>query len=239
MITGEIAQHAGDEAARLLRVLVDDLDDGGYVHRVVAGVPAVEIRHHGDGGVGDLGFAGQLGLGHGGHADHIETLRFIAEGLGLGGELRPLHADIGAALHAGDVFRPRRRMDARDEVGRDRMGHGHMGHAAIAEEAGGAAIGAVHILIDEHEGPRRQLRLEGATGGDGDEIGDARPLQGVDIGAVVDARGRESVAATVAGQEDGLRLANTAEAQGVGGLAPGGCDPFLAGDGEARQVVDA
>ena len=46
-------------------------------------------------------------------------------------------------------------------------------------------------------------------------------LHRVDIGAVVDIGGRDLVAATVAGQEDDLRLADASEAQGVRRLAPG------------------
>ena len=36
---------------------------------VVVGVPAIVIGHHGDGGVGDLRFAGELGFDEVGHAD--------------------------------------------------------------------------------------------------------------------------------------------------------------------------
>ena len=45
-----------------------------FVHRdvVVVGMPAVEVGHHGDGHVADLGLAGELGLRHVGHADDVQ-----------------------------------------------------------------------------------------------------------------------------------------------------------------------
>ncbi len=47
------------------------------------------------------------------------------------------------------------------------------------------------------------------------------------------------MAASVAGQEDGLGGADPAKAQGVGRFAPGGCDFLLPYVLKTRQVVDA
>ena len=82
----------------------DDRDDGGDVDGVVLRVPAIVVRHHRDGGVGDLGLAGELRLGHVGHADHVVAVLPVGRGFGMGRELRSLHADIGAAAREGDAL---------------------------------------------------------------------------------------------------------------------------------------
>ena len=70
-----------------------------------ARVPAVEVRDHGDRGVGDLGLAGELGLRHRRHADHVVAERPCRSAIRrVGGELRPLHAHVGAALDEGDAL---------------------------------------------------------------------------------------------------------------------------------------
>ena len=51
-------------------------------------------------------------------------------------------------------------VDALDQTRRDGMRHGHMRDAAPAEKARLAAMGAVDILIDQHEQAWLQLRLE-------------------------------------------------------------------------------
>ena len=66
-------------------------------HRVMAGMPAIVIGDHRHGRVADLGLAGELGLRHVGHADHVAAPAAIELALGQGRELRPLHDDIGAA----------------------------------------------------------------------------------------------------------------------------------------------
>ena len=55
--------------------------------------------------------------------------------------------------------------------------------------------------------------MERAAGGKSDDVGDADAFQGVDIGAIVDRRGRKAVAAAVAGEEHRLGRPHTAEAQ--------------------------
>ena len=72
---------------------------------------------------------------------------------------------------------------------------------AVAEEALLTREGAVDELVDQHEVAGRQFLAERAAGRDRDEIGDAGALHRVDVGAVVDAGGRELVAAAVTRQE--------------------------------------
>ncbi len=86
----------------------------------------------------------------------------------------------------------------------------------------------VDELVDEHEQARVEFFAERAAGREGHDVGDAEPLHRVDIGAVVDAGGREAVAAAVAGQEHHLRRADPPDPQGVRGLTPRRGDALLA-----------
>ena len=60
---GVDAQGAG-LMMRLFGVLMEYLNDGGHIHRIVAGAPAMDIRHHGDGDMGAFRFSGAIGFGH-------------------------------------------------------------------------------------------------------------------------------------------------------------------------------
>jgi hypothetical protein len=66
-------------------------------------MPAVVVGDHGYRRVADLRLAGQLGLLQIGHTHHIRAPAAIEIRLRLGRELRPFHADIGAALFAHDA----------------------------------------------------------------------------------------------------------------------------------------
>ena len=96
---------------------------------------------------------------------------------------------------------------------------------AVAEEALLAREGAVDELVDDHELARRQVLAQRSDGRDRDDVGDARALQRVDIGAVVDARRREPVAAPVTRKEAQRQAGELGEEDVVGGLAPGAGDP--------------
>src|SRR5450759_3944039 len=70
---GHLGHRLGDYAAGVFGVLDqigDDVVDGDGV---MFGMPAIVIRHHGDGDVADLGFARQLGLLQVGHADDVHA----------------------------------------------------------------------------------------------------------------------------------------------------------------------
>ena len=228
------------EACRLGGVPLRDLDHGGDVDVVVLRVPAIVIRHHGDGGIGDLGLAGELGLRHGGHADHVVAEALVGERFGIGGELRPFDADIGAAAHDTGCF------SASAAAAMRSCSSGPTGCAIDTcatqplpkNELSRLKVRSTNWSTSTKR-PGIELRLEGAAGRDGDQVGDACALHHVDIGAVVDVGREKAVAAPVAGQEDHLGLADAADPQHVGGLAPGRRDPLLAHVLEAGQVVDA
>ncbi len=143
----------------------DDLFNGDGV---VAFAPAVVVGDHGDGGVADFGFAGELGFLQVGHADDVGAPTAIEIRLGLGGELRALHADVGAAELADDA-------DCLAGIGRgfgdggaDRIAKSDVADDAVAEECGDAMEGAVDELIGNDEVGGLVLFLERADGGDGE-----------------------------------------------------------------------
>ena len=142
-------------------------------------------------------------------------------------ELRAFDADVGPPVAAGDLFGLRRGDEPAAQERRDRMGHRDMRDAAVAEEAGLAPIGAILELVDHHEHAGIELAVERAAGRERDDVGDAGPLQRVDIGAIIDRRGREAMAPAMARQEHRLRVAHPPEAQRVGGIAPGGGDSLF------------
>ena len=109
-----------------------------------------------------------------------------------------------------DAFRPRSfgEMDAQPR--RHRMRHGDMRHAAGAEERARARMGAVDELIDQHEGAGRQFRLERAASRKRNEIGYARALEHVDIGAIVDVARRQPMALVVPRQKDNRQTGDLA-----------------------------
>ena len=120
-------------------------------------MPAIEIGHHRDRRVADFGLPRELGLGHVGHADHGVAEVLVRHALGIAGELRTLHADIGPAARERDALGVGRGGQVNAQPRRDRMRHRDMRDAALAEERALALVGAVDELVDQHEGARRQL----------------------------------------------------------------------------------
>ena len=121
---------------------------------------------------------------------------------------------------AGMLLLPRRRLDQIDQRRAYRIGHRHMRHAAGSEEALLAREGAVDELVDEHEMPGCELLLQRPAGRHRHQVRHAGPLQGVDIGAVVDGRGRHLVAAAVAGQEADRQAVDFGKQNLVGRRSP-------------------
>src|SRR5205085_8452269 len=115
-----------------------------------------------------------------------------------------------------------RKMDA--QARRNRMRHRYVGDEPLAEERALALVRAVDELIDENEGAGRQLLLERATGRQRDQIGNARALEDVDIGAVVDIGRRKAMALVVARQENDGQPRDLADAQRRRWLAPRALD---------------
>ncbi len=100
----EIAGEAGQQPLHPVAVLAKHPDDRGDVDGVMAGMPGVVVGDHGQRRVGDLRLAGELGLGHRGHADEIGAPVLVEPRLGLGRELRPFDHHQRAAAAAGDAL---------------------------------------------------------------------------------------------------------------------------------------
>ena len=207
-------------------------------HMVVLGVPAVEIRHHGDAGVAQLRLAGELGLGHVGHADHVAAPAAIELGFRFGGELQPLHREIGAAIDKADAGFRRRIQQMPAQPAAHRMRDRDVGDAALAEEALLAREGAVDELIDQHEGAGFQILAQAAHGADRQDFGDTGTLQRVDIGAVIDAGRAQRMPPPMARQEHDRHPVQSGEQQLVRGLTPrrGHRAPFLVA--QPVQIID-
>src|SRR6185437_5916980 len=96
VLTRKIAGEPRNQALGFLRIGEQHLDDVLDRDGVVIGMPAIEIGHHGDGGVANLRFARELGLRHVGHADHGVTEFLVSQAFGEARELRPLDAHVSA-----------------------------------------------------------------------------------------------------------------------------------------------
>ena len=134
---------------RVSGVLVERGDDC-HGNRIVFGMPAIVIGDHGDGGVAELGFAGEFGFGDVGHADHVEFHGAMIVRLGQGGKLRAFHADV-CALSWAVTFCARRLRQGRRRVAGNGFVEADVGDDAIAEESGDSALGAVEKLVGDQK----------------------------------------------------------------------------------------
>src|SRR5262249_59125061 len=91
-------QHVLGRGDVLLEILDDRLDADGLVSLV----PDVVVGGERQRGVAQLGLAGELGLGHAGHADHVYAPAPVHLRLGPRRELWALDADVDPApVHGG------------------------------------------------------------------------------------------------------------------------------------------
>ena len=118
--------------------------------------------------------------------------------LGKRRELWPLHANIGAVAHDGDVLGHGGFGEVDAQARRYRMRHRYVGDATPAEKRTLAFVSAIHELIDQHKRSRRQILLERTTSRQRDKIGHAGAFEHVDIGPIVDIGRRVHVSLIVA-----------------------------------------
>src|SRR5690606_20359697 len=131
-------------------------------------------------------------------------------------KLRPLHREIGSAAVHRNIEPVRRGLQRITKPPANGLRHADMGYEAGAKKALLAVDGPVDELIDDHEGAGRERLLERAAGADRNDLGHPGALHGIDIGAVVDLRRRQAMAAAVTGQKDHLDPVQAAEQQMVG-----------------------
>src|SRR5205823_13300782 len=93
---------------------------------------------------------------------------------------------------------------------------------AVAEEGIGAMASAVEELVGDDDVGRLVLELHRAHGADGDDALDAEHLEAVQVGAEVELRGQDAMAAPVARHEGDALAVEVAEQIGVRRRAPWG-----------------
>ena len=109
---------------------------------------------------------------------------------------------------------------------------------AVAEESGDAKEGAVDELIGNDEVAGLVLFFQRADGGDGENALDAELLQRINIGAEIQLRGKDAVAAAVPGEEGDLAALEIAEDESIAGIAEGRRDTHFMDVGEAGHGVE-
>ena len=75
-------------------------------------------------------------------------------------------------------------------------------------------------LIDDDETPRGQILAQAADGGEGQDVGHAHSLQGVDVRAIIQMRRRDRVSPPMPRQEHDFSRADASRTQDVRCLAP-------------------
>ena len=235
----KLGRHRHDQAAGIFRILMHHLHHGLDSHMLMGFVPAIIIGHHRDDGVRQLGLARELGFRHRGHADHAAVPGAIEKAFRAGGELRPFHADIGAAFGMIDALFPRRQGQGAGQTRADRMRHGKMRDKAGTEKTLLPRKGAVDELVRHHEGAGRQFRAQRAAGRDRDHVGDAHPFQGIDIGAVIDAARGLDMAAAMARQKHHIHAMKGSRQQLIRRLPPRAFHRLPAGIFQPRNFIDS
>src|SRR5690242_17966318 len=97
-------------------------------------MPAIEVRHHGDGGVAEFRFAREFRFRHVGHADDRIAEMLVSEAFSQRGKLRTLDADIDPVAPDIETFGQRGVGKTSPQMRRYRMRHRYMRHASLAEE---------------------------------------------------------------------------------------------------------
>ena len=105
--------------------------------------------------------------------------------------------------------------------GADGIAKGHVAYDAIAEKCGDARKSTVDELVGDDEVGRLVLFLERANRGHGNDALDAELFECVEVGAEVQLRWEDAVAAAVAREEGDFVAGELAEDKWVGGLAEG------------------
>ena len=123
-------------------------DDGFCGHGFFFDFPTVVIRDHGQCREGDLGLAGEFGLGQVGHADDIETKLAMRIGLCPRGESGAIHANVGAAVVNAAALCHGGVMQQCPQFVGDGVAKGHVANDASAKEGVLiTATGAIEELV--------------------------------------------------------------------------------------------
>jgi len=184
-------------------------------------MPAVVVGSQGHGAVAKFRLPGQFSLRNVGHADDIHTPGAVQVGLGTGGELGPLHTDVGAPLvNPG----PRGLSSPGDNIGQG-MTHGicegYVADDPAAEKGGCSPFGSVDELMGHDKIPRYDLLLHAANRRYRYNCVHTEGFQGPDVGPVIDLRRCYSVPFAVPGKESHLHIVQGACDDAVGRFTEG------------------
>src|SRR6185437_3580685 len=174
-----------DYLAGIFGILVQHGHNLFHRNRIVALAPAVVVGDHGDGGVADFGFAGQLGFLQVGHTDHVGAPASVEVRLCPGGKLRAFHADISAARFPGDPGGGAAPSRSLGHNGTNRIAKGDVADDAVAEKGGDAKECAVDELIGDDEIRGLVLFLQRTNRGNGKNALDAQFFESEDVSAEV------------------------------------------------------
>ena len=149
----------------------------------MAFVPAVVVGDEGERRVGDLGFAGELGLLQIGHADDVHAPLTIDVTLSLGRERRPFHTDVRTAAMRFDAYGIARSLENIAKLTTNRMSKSHMPDDAVAEKCRFvcSCSRSVEELVRNHKIRRSIFLLKRADGRDRQNVLDAEHLHRVDV----------------------------------------------------------
>ena len=236
---GNLGDDGGDDGFGGVGVAMEVGQDH-FQRYVFVFFPAVVVGGHGEGGIGNLGFAGAFGFAEVGHADDVVAGSMVGAGFGAGAEGGAFHADVGAAVVDAGLGGAGGLDDDLPEFAAEGFGKGDVGDDAAAEKGVLEGLfGAVDELVDDDDVAGAVFFLQGADGADAEDPLDAEFFQGPDVGAVVEFGGQDAVAAAVAGEEDDVAPDEAAGQEIIGGGAEGGfdLDPFLVG--EAFDAIEA
>jgi hypothetical protein len=262
LISSKSIEDSSDETTSVvsigLHVAHDHLDGD-----IGGAVPAVVVGRHADHLIGDLGLAGQLGLGQNGHVDHAAAPGTVHVALSAGGELWTLcimvswttrmhnssiglhtHADNGAPIVQDNTVALQAVTALADNLGDtliEGVTKGNVGDNTTLEVGPRPnTLGAVNDLVGDNKVTRLNLLLKTADGGEGDDAANTDRAQSGDVGTSRDLVGCDLVVGAVAAQErdgNGLVIVLTLVVQdgdGGGGFTPGSRDRQGSNLGEAR-----
>ena len=103
----------------------------------------------------------------------------------------------------------------------DRIAKGHMAHNPLAEKCRNAMKGAVDELVGHHKIGGLVLFLERSDGRDREDALDAQLLEGVNVGAEVQLRGKDAMAAPMPRKKSHLAALQLAQNKGLEGSPKG------------------
>jgi cellulose synthase/poly-beta-1,6-N-acetylglucosamine synthase-like glycosyltransferase len=237
-----------EHAAQPLCVLREDGEHLGLRHALALLHARVGVGDQGHRGVAERQFAGQAGLGQGGHPDQRPALRGVPARLGPGGEPRALDDDERPRRHRRPARIRRRRYRAGPADRAVRVGELDVHRAALVVERLRPARGPVRELVRHRQRARPVDVRQRADGAGRDHLPHPDRAQRPQVGAVGDAVRREPVAAAVPRQEGHPPPGHLPDHHRVAGHPERGLDrdlvdgleelvqPGAADDGDAGQA---